>query len=59
MDCNKVHTLMEENNDKKSALTTKNNFEQNCINATENRGIGEREQRTTTFTERFCGGCER
>lgn len=59
MDCNKVHTLMEENNDKKSALTTKNNFEQNCINATENRGIGERERRTTTFVERFCGGCER
>ena len=59
MDCNKVHTLMEENNDKKSVLTTKNNFEQNCINATENRRIGEREQRTTTFTERFCGGCER
>ena len=59
MDCNKVHTLMEENNDKKSALTTKNNFEQNCVNATENRGIGEREQRTTTFTKGFCGGCER
>lgn len=59
MDCNKVHTLMEENNDKKSALTTKNNFEQSCINATENRGTGERERRTTTFAERFCGGCER
>lgn len=59
MDCNKVHTLMEENNDEKSALTTKNNFEQNCVNATENRRIGEREQRTTTFAERFCGGCER
>ena len=59
MDCNKVHTLMEENNDKKSALTTKNNFEQNCVNATENRGIGERERRTTTFVERLCGGCER
>lgn len=59
MDCNKVHTLMEENNDKKSIFTTKNNFEQNCVNATENRGIGEREQRTTTFAERFCGGCER
>lgn len=59
MDCNKVHTLMEENNDKKSALTTKNNFEQNCVNATENRGIGEREQRTTTFAKGFCGGCER
>lgn len=59
MDCNKVHTLMEENNDEKSALTTKNNFEQNCVNATENRRIGERERRTTTFAERFCGGCER
>lgn len=59
MDCNKVHTLMEENNDKKSALTTKNSFEQNCINATENRGIGEREQRTTTSPKGFCGGCER
>lgn len=59
MDCNKVHTLIEENNDKKSIFTTKNNFEQNCVNATENRGIGEREQRTTTFAKRFCGGCER
>lgn len=59
MDCNKVHTLMEENNDKKSVLTTKNNFEQNCVNATENRGIGERERRTTTFAKGFCGGCER
>ena len=59
MDCNKVHTLMEENNDKKSIITAKNNFEQNCVNATENRRIGERERRTTTFAERFCGGCER
>ena len=59
MDCNKVHTLMEENNDKKSVLTTENNFEQNCINATENRGIGERERKTTTFAKGLCGGCER
>ena len=59
MGCNKVHTLMEENNDKKSALTTKNNFEQNCVNATENRGIGERERRTTPPSKGLCGGCER
>ena len=59
MNCNKVHTLMEENNDKKSIITAKDNFEQNCVNATENRGIGERERRTTTSLERFCGGCER
>lgn len=59
MDCNKVHTLMEENNDKKSIITAKNNFEQNCVNATENRGIGEREQRTTTPSKGLCGGCER
>lgn len=59
MNCKGMHTLIEENNDKKSIITTKDNFEQNCVNATENRGIGEREQRTTTFTERLCGGCER
>ena len=57
MDCNKVHTLMEENNDKKSALTTKNNFEQNCVNATENRGIGERERRTEDFAKGLCQSC--
>lgn len=59
MDCNKVHTLIEENNDKKSIFTTKDNNKQDCSYAIENRGIGEREQRTTTFAERFCGGCER
>ena len=59
MDCNKVHTLMEENNDKKSIFTTKDNNEQDCSYAIENRRIGERERRTTTFAEVFCGGCER
>ena len=59
MDCNKVHTLMEENNDKKSIFTTEDNNKQDCSYAIENRGIGERERRTTTFVERFCGGCER
>lgn len=59
MDCNKVHTLMEENNDKKSIFTTEDNNKQDCSYAIENRGIGERERRITTFVERFCGGCER
>lgn len=59
MDCNKVHTLMEENNDKKSIFTTEDNNKQDCSYAIENRRIGERERRTTTFAERFCGGCER
>ena len=59
MDCNKVHTLMEENNDKKSIFTTKDNNKQDCSYAVKNRGIGERERRTESFTEVFCGGCER
>lgn len=59
MDCNKMHTLMEENNDKKSIFTAKDNDKQDRSYAVKNRGIGERERRTTTFTERFCGGCER
>lgn len=59
MDCNKVHTLMEENNDKKSIFTAKDNNKQDCSYAVKNRGIGERERRTTTFVERLCGGCER
>ena len=50
---------MEENNDKKSALTAKNNFEQNCFYATENRRIGKREQRIEDFAKELCGGCER
>ena len=58
-DCNKMHTLMEESNDKKSTFTKENNFEQNCINATENRAIGEREQRIEKFAEGFCGCGER
>lgn len=59
MDCNKVHTLMEENNDKKSIFTTKDNDKQDCSYAIENRGIGERERRTTTHSKGLCGGCER
>lgn len=64
MDCKQTHTQIKEvkeiyDYDKKSTLTTKNNFEQNCVNATENRRIGERERRTTTFAKGFCGGCER
>ena len=59
MNCKGMHTLMEENNDKKSIITAKDNFEQNCVNATENRGIGEREQRTEEFAKVFCGGCEK
>ena len=59
MDCNKVHTLMEENNDKKSIFTTKDNNKQNCSYAIENRRIGERERRTTSSPKIFCGGCER
>ena len=59
MDCDKVHTLMEENNDKKSIFTTKDNNKQDCSYAIENRRTGERERRTTTSLERFCGGCER
>ena len=43
MDCNKVHTLMEENNDKKSIFTTKDNNKQDCSYAIENRRTGERE----------------
>ena len=59
MDCNKVHTLMEENNDKKSIFTTKDNNEQDCSYAIENRRTGERERRTTTPSKGLCGGCER
>ena len=59
MNCRGMHTLIEENNDKKSIITTKDNFEQDCVNAAENRGIGEREQRTEEFAKVFCGGCER
>lgn len=58
-DCNKVHTLMEEKDDKKSVLTTENNFKQDCLYAVKNRRIGEREQRIETTTKGFCGGCER
>lgn len=59
MDCNKVHTLMEENNDKKSIFTTKDNNKQDCSYAIENRRTGERERRTTSPSKIFCGGCER
>lgn len=59
MDCNKMHTLMEENNDKKSIFTAKDNNKQDCSYAVKNRRTGERERRTTTYLERFCGGCER
>lgn len=59
MDCNKVHTLMEENNDKKSIFTAKDNNKQDCSYAVKNRGIGERERRTEDFAKVFCGGCER
>ena len=59
MDCNGMHTLMEEKDDKKSTFTKENNFEQNCINATENRAIGERESRIESFAEGFCGCGER
>lgn len=59
MDCNKVHTLMEENNDKKSIFTTKDNNKQDYSYAVKNRGIGERERRTTTPSKGLCGGCER
>lgn len=50
---------MEEKDDKKSALTAKDNNKQDCSYATENRGIGEREQRIEEFAEKFCGGNER
>lgn len=50
---------MEENNDKKSIFTTKDNNKQDCSYAIENRRTGERERRTTTPSKGFCGGCER
>lgn len=59
MDCDKVHTLMEENNDKKSIFTAKDNNKQDCSYAVKNRRIGERERRTTTPSKGLCGGCER
>lgn len=59
MDCRGMHTLMEEKDDKKSALTAENNFKQNCLYAAKDRRIGEREQRTESFAKGFCGGCER
>lgn len=63
MDCKQTHTQTKEvkeiyDYDKKSILTTKNN-KQDCFSATENRGIGERERKTESFAEGFCGGCER
>ena len=59
MDCNGMHTLMEEKDDKKSILAKENNFKQDCSYATENRGIGERESRIESFAEGFCGCGER
>lgn len=59
MDCNGMHTLMEEKDDKKSALTTENNFKQDCSYAVKNRRIGERERKTESFAEGFCGCGER
>lgn len=59
MDCNGIHTLMEEKDDKKSVLTTENNFKQDCPYAVKNRRIGERESKTKITLERLCGGCER
>lgn len=57
MDCNKVHTLMEENNDKKSIFTAKDNNKQDCSYAVKNRGIGERERRTEDFAKGLCQSC--
>ena len=59
MDCNGMHTLMEEKDDKESALTKENNCKQDCSYATEDRGIGERESRIESFAEGFCGCGER
>lgn len=59
MDCNKVHTLMEEKDDKKSTLTAKDNDKQDCSYAAEDRGTGERESKIAKFAEGFCGCGER
>jgi len=57
MVCNKVHTIMEEKNDKKSTFTAKDNNKQDCPYATKNYRSGSREREAEKVIERTYGGC--